>query len=103
MDHAVQSLDVSDNHLGFVDIHLAAVDLNGHIRTLQGGSAGQIDDILSHYFTGCHMVEQDVLELLQVFRLEQGFDCTSRQPGEGLIGGGEDGEGTFSKKLSKVL
>jgi len=42
------------------------------------------------------MVEQDIREGLQIFRLEQVFYGASGQLGESLVGGGKEGEGAFS-------
>jgi len=56
----------------------------------------QHHDVLSHYFTGHYVVEQDVLQGFEVLGLEQFLDGSFRQFGEGFISRSEYGEGSFT-------
>ena len=90
MDDAVAGLDVRSGDGGIVDHDLAVLDLDGDRLAQDGVGRGQLGGVGGHDLAGDDVVEQDVLELGRV--LEQAFDRAGGQLGEGLVGGGEDGE-----------
>ena len=59
VDHAVGGEDVGDDHLGIIDVDLAAVHFNGDRLAVDGVCAGQLDHIRGHYPAGNYMVGQD--------------------------------------------
>ncbi len=100
MDDAVAGLDVGDDDLhGFVQEDVAVFDRDGDRIAGEGGFSAlaiEGDYIGSHDLAGDDMVEQDVGQRLEVLGLEQIFDGASRQLGEGLISGCEEGERAFA-------
>jgi hypothetical protein len=63
-----------DDHLCIVDVYLVAVNLDGDGFTENGVGVGQRDHIGGHHVARDHLVQQDVLELFEILRLEQAFD-----------------------------
>ena len=96
VDHAVGSLNVGDDDLGFVDVHIAHVNLDGDVLAKHRGGAGEGGYICSHDLAGNDMVKQDVGEGLLVLGQKQAFDGAFGKSGESVISGGEDSEGTFT-------
>jgi hypothetical protein len=92
VDHAVRRHDVGLHHLGIVDhdtvggidLQLGALDRTGLDHLAR--------DVAGHHLAGQHMVGEDRNQLRLVLRLEKHLDGARGQLGEGVIGGGEDGE-----------
>src|SRR5215207_11353712 len=97
VDNTVGSFNVrNDDFHSIVQEDLAVFHSDGHILTRDGGSAGEVDHVRSHYLARDNMIEQDVRQLLFVFRQKQAVQSTSGQCREGIIGRGKDREWTFT-------
>ena len=92
MDDAVLALDIRGGDGGVVDL-----DPRGGVNLDHGtvNSRGllELDDVTGHHLAGDDVVGQDASELGLVFGLEQVLHGALGELGEGVIGGGEDGEG----------
>src|SRR5512134_564169 len=97
MDYTVGCFDIGNDHLDVIVQQDLAV-LYPDVDVLAQGSRGfgQSGHIGGQDFAGDNVIGQDVGELLLVLRQEQAVQCAGGQGGEGIVGGGEHGERTFT-------
>jgi len=94
VDNTVVRDDVRSHHLGTINKDAAAVDLDGHLGAVDRLDllAVERDDSRGEDLAGHDVVRQDGRELGDV--LKESIDSAGGELGEGLVGGGEDGERT---------
>ncbi len=96
VNDAIRGLDVRLDHLGLVDQEGLARWLDRELGAIDGFRRIELGGLLGLHLAGHYVVGEDSSQLLLVFRLQQGFNRSLGELGEGLVGGSEDREGTFS-------
>lgn len=95
MDDAVRALDVGGGDGGAVNFDtLGGVNLDH--SAVDSRSLRELDDVAGHHLAGDDMVCQDAGELVFVFGKKKIVQRALGELGEGVIGGGEDGEGAIA-------
>ncbi len=91
---AVAGEDIVDDDLGVIGHDLVHVLRDGDVLALDGGDGFHLEHLGGGQVLAGDMVEQDVGQSRDIS--QEGFHGTGRQHGEGVIGGGKDGEGAFA-------
>merc|ERR1712166_770214 len=92
--HAVGRSIVRRRHCSPVDSHTTSIHNDLELVALKGlDFLGGLQVFRKHRSASNHVVLKHGIKLLDVGRIEQVCESGSRHLGEGLVGGGEDGEG----------
>lgn len=97
VDDAVFADEIGFHDLGSIDHHGTVLDLDGRFLAVDGRDLAGFH-IGGHDFAGDDVVGENAGELLLVLGLEKRLDGALGQLREGLVGGGEDGEGTIARE-----
>jgi len=98
VDNTVGGIDVSSDHLSAVNQNPATRDSGCDVLALHSFDHLHVCDVFGMHIAAYHVVGQQVDQLSLVLWLEQVGKGTSRESGEGLVGGSEDSERTLARE-----
>merc|ERR1712086_889921 len=98
VDNTVGGIDVSSDHLSAVNQNPATRDSGCDVLALHSFDHLHVCDVFGMHIAAYHVVCQQVDQLRLVLWLEQVGKGTSRESGEGLVGGSEDSERTLARE-----
>jgi len=96
--NTVGSIDISGGYFGVVDVDVVVVEESLDFLAFNSLDLLVVLEVLGVHGAGSNVVGEHIVELLDVLGVEEVVEERLGELGEGLVGGGEHGEGTGTGK-----
>jgi len=96
MNDAVVGLNIGDDYFRVIDEDLSFLDLDAYLGAQRGFGVFKCHNLFSFDAARDDVVKQDILERFKILGLQKFCDSAFGQFSKSIVGGREDGEGTFA-------
>ncbi len=94
MDDTVAGLDVGLDDVGIVDLYILSIDMGSDSQlVIEGGDLFTISDLVRGDGTRDNVVSEDIVEGLDIVRVQNPIEDIVTEGKEGLVNGSKDSEG----------